>query len=250
MTSGPIRTKETPQARRQRIRKIVQILEHTYPDARLALDFKTPLELLIALILAAQCRDTLVNQVTARLFKKYRTPQDWVKAAPKTLEAELRGITFYRNKAKAIQACCRELTRREPPSRAAGSNDLGRAIARFGGKVPDRLEDLLSLPGVGRKTANILRGNAYGQPAIGVDRHVGRLALRLGLTTEDNPDKIEEQLNPVVPDDLKIRFCYLLQAHGRAICLARKPDCPVCPINRLCPYPAQMKIPLAAPRRA
>lgn len=226
------RLRETPEAATRRVRKIVGILEQTYPGARLALDFSTPLELLIALILAAQFRDTRVNEITPALFKKYRRPEEWAEADRETLEGEIRKVTFFRNKAKAIQACCREI------------------IARFGGKVPQRLEDLISLPGVGRKTANILRGNAFGQPAIGVDRHVARVSQRLGLTEETDPDKIEGDLNPLVPDSLKVRFCYLLQAHGRAICLARKPDCPACPLNRLCPYPAQMKIPLPAPRKA
>ncbi|WP_447974365.1 endonuclease III [Nitrospira sp. Kam-Ns4a] len=212
---------ESAEAKKRRVREIYRILDRTYPDTRLALRFTTPLELVIALILAAQCTDERVNQVTAELFKKYRTPQDWAGLDRRVLETEIRSTGFYRNKAKAIQECCREL------------------IRRFGGTVPDRLDDLISLSGVGRKTANILRGNAFGQPAIGVDTHVGRLAQRLGLTTQTNPDKIEAELNPLVPDPQKVRFCHLLQAHGRAVCLARKPDCPACPVNRLCPYPTQ-----------
>ena len=220
------RHKETPEDKKSRVLKIIGIMDRTYPDTRLALNFTTPLELLIALILAAQCTDERVNQVTATLFKKYRTPKDWAGLDRDTLEAEIRSTGFYRNKAKSIQECCREL------------------ISRFQGKVPEALEDLVTLPGVGRKTANILRGNAFGQPAIGVDTHVGRLAERLGLSSETNPDKIEFDLNPLVPDQHKIRFCHLLQTHGRSICLARKPDCPACPINHLCPYPAQAKIAL------
>ena len=221
--------KETPEEKKSRVLKIIGILDRTYPDTRLALNFTTPLELLIALILAAQCTDERVNQVTATLFKKNRTPQDWAGLPRSTLEAEIRSTGFFRNKAKAVQECCQEL------------------VNRFGGKVPDKLEELISLPGVGRKTANILRGNALGQPAIGVDTHVGRLAQRLELSCETNPDKIEADLNPLVPDEHKVRFCHLLQAHGRTICLARKPDCPGCPINHLCPYPAQAK--LAPPRK-
>ena len=213
--------KETRKEKQRRVRQIIQILDHTYPDTTLALDFSTPLELLIALILAAQCTDILVNQVTAPLFKKYRTPQDWVALDHATLEAEIRKVTFFRNKTKSIHSCCRQL------------------IDRFGGSVPDSLEDLVSLPGVGRKTANVLRGNAFGQPAIGVDRHVGRLSQLLGFTTETNADKIEFDLNPLVPDTSKVRFCHVLQTHGRTICLARKPNCPACPINHLCPYPTQ-----------
>ncbi len=222
--------KETPEDKNRRVQTIIQILDQTYPTTTLALNFTTPLELLIALILAAQCTDARVNQVTATLFKKYRTPEDWTGLIRSTLETEIRTTGFYRNKAKAIQECCQEL------------------VNRFGGRVPNKIEDLVSLPGVGRKTANILMGNAFGQPAIGVDTHLGRLAQRLGLTTETNPDKIEIDLNPLVPNRTKVRFCHLLQAHGRAICLARKPDCPACPMNHLCPYPVQAKITLPAKR--
>ena len=211
--------KETRKEKQRRVEEIIKILGETYPDTTLALDFSTPLDLLVALILAAQCADILVNQVTAPLFKKYRTPQDWAALDPATLEAEIRNVTFFRNKTKAIQSCCREL------------------MNRFGGSVPESLEELVSLPGVGRKSANVLRGNAFGQPAIGVDRHVGRISQLLGLTTETNPDKIEFELNPLVPDKSKVRFCHVVQTHGRTICLARKPNCPDCPINHLCPYP-------------
>lgn len=221
---------ETPAQRLQRVQKVVHSLDRTYPGAGLALNFKSPLDLLIALILAAQCTDERVNQVTGTLFKKYRSASDWAAAAPGTLEAEIRPTGFYRNKAKAIQGCCRTLDE------------------RFGGKVPQNLQELLSLPGVGRKTANILLGNIFGQPAIGVDTHVARLAQRLGFTTQTDPDKVEFDLNPLVPDKMKVRFCHLLQAHGRAICLARKPKCPACPVLDQCPYPARAGIPIA-PRR-
>lgn len=221
-------SRETPEDRGRRVGEIIRLLRSAYPDVALALNFKTPVELLIALILAAQCTDERVNQVTAKLFGKYRTPHDWGAIDRATLEAEIRPTGFYRNKAKAIQECCRKID------------------AEFGGQVPRRLEDLLTLPGVGRKTANILRGNVFGQPAIGVDTHVARLAQRLGLSTETDPDKIEFDLNPLVPDTEKVRFCHLLQAHGRAICQARKPNCPACRIHRLCPYPARAGIPVAS----
>jgi len=217
---------EDQEEKRKRLLEIIKILDKTYPGVKLALNFKNSLELLIALILAAQCTDERVNRVTATLFKKYRTASDWAKVDRATLEGEIRPTGFYRNKAKAIQECCRQI------------------VERFGGKVPDRLEDLLTLPGVGRKTANILRGNVFGQPAIGVDTHVGRLSQRLGLTAENDPDKIEFGLNPLVPAKDKVRFCHLLQAHGRKICLARRPHCPACPVNYLCPYPAVVGIPL------
>lgn len=217
---------ETPEERTRRVQKVIQILDRTYPNVALALSFKTPLELLIALILAAQCTDERVNQVTAPLFKKYRAAHDWVGADLATLEAEIRPTGFYRNKAKAIRACCQML------------------CDRFGGKVPQGLEDLVSLPGVGRKTANILRGNPFDQPAIGVDTHVARLAQRLGFTAQNDPDKIEFDLNSLVPDKVKVRFCHLLQAHGRAICVARKPKCSACPIHHACPFPARAGIPI------
>ncbi len=223
--------KETPKERTLRVRKIVRVLDRTYPDTKLALNFTTPLELLVALILAAQCTDERVNQVTAALFPKYRRAEDWARIPRATLETEIRSTGFYRNKAKAIQECCTAL------------------VERFHGSVPNRLEDLVSLPGVGRKTANIVLGNAFGQPAIGVDTHVGRLAERLALTNQTNPDKIEFDLNPIVPDPLKVQFCHLLQAHGRAVCLARKPDCPGCPINQLCPFPTHSAKALPAKRK-
>jgi endonuclease-3 len=225
-----VRGRESPEEKRRGVLEVIRILVRTTPGVTLALHFTTPLELLIALILAAQCTDERVNQVTASLFRKYRTPRDWAGADRTVLEAEIRSTGFYRNKAKAIQECCRKI------------------VARFEGKVPRALEDLLTLPGVGRKTANILRGNAYGAPAIGVDTHVARLAERLGLSAETDPDKIELDLNALIPDKEKVRFCHLLQAHGRGICLARKPNCPACAINRLCPYPVTAGVPLALTR--
>lgn len=211
--------RETVRAKKKRVQRIVSILGRRYKKAGLALRFTMPLELLIALILAAQCTDERVNQVTAPLFKRYRRPEDWAGLDRADLEAKVRPTGFYRNKAKTIQECCRAL------------------IDRFDGRVPETLEDLVSLPGVGRKTANILLGNAFGKPAIGVDTHVKRLAQRLGLTRQQDPDKIEADLNPLVADRTKVRFCRLLQAHGRAICVAGTPKCQDCAVNRYCPYP-------------
>jgi len=205
------------------IRKIIDRLEKVHPDAKLDLDFTNPLELLIALILAAQARDDLVNQVTVALFKNYRTAEDYVRAPVPALEEQIRKINFYRNKARSIHNCCSEIA------------------ARFRGKVPDNLDDLISLPGVGRKTANIVLGNAFGKQAIGVDTHVMRLAQRLGLTKNTNPDKIEFDLTPLVPEGRRVRFCHLLQYHGRRVCLAKKPRCPECAIKDLCPYPENTK---------
>ncbi len=202
-----------------RVRKIMASLKRTHPDAKLALDFANPLELLVALILAAQCRDVLVNEVTAVLFKKYRTAKDWTKLD----NQEVRHINFGRQKAKSI--------------RNAGAM----LVEKHGGKVPDVLEELLELPGVGRKTANIILGNAFGQSAIGVDTHVWRLSQRLGLTTKDDPDKIEADLVAIVPKKDAVKFCHLLQFHGRRVCTARTPNCPACSINKLCPWPEKTK---------
>lgn len=200
------------------IKKIIDRLDKVHSDANLDLEFTNPLELLIALILAAQARDDLVNQVTIELFKKYQTAEDYARAPLPALQEQIRKINFYRNKAKSIHNCCSEI------------------VARFGGKVPDRLDDLLSLPGVGRKTANIVLGNAFGRHAIGVDTHVMRLSQRLKLTNNSNPDKIEFDLTSIVPEKQRVRFCHLLQYHGRRVCLAKKPRCPECAIEDLCPY--------------
>ena len=200
------------------VKQILDRLEKVHPDARLDLDFASPLELLIALILAAQARDDLVNQVTTELFKQYRSAEDYARVSVPSLQEQIRKINFYRNKARSIHNCCGEI------------------VARFGGKVPDNLDDLVSLPGVGRKTANILLGNAFGKQAIGVDTHVMRLSQRLGLSKNTNPDKIERDLTPLVPENQRVRFCHLLQYHGRRICFAKKPRCPECTIKELCPY--------------
>jgi endonuclease-3 len=200
--------------------QILARLKKAYPDARIALQYSSPLELLVALILAAQCTDAKVNEVTGGLlFKKYRTAADYAGASQAELEQDIRPTGFYRNKATAIGVCCQQL------------------VERFGGEVPQGFDDLLSLRGVGRKTANILRGNAFGIPGIGVDTHVLRLAQRLGLSKNTDPDKVEADLTPQVATKDQVRFCHLLQAHGRAVCTARKPNCPACVIADLCPYP-------------
>jgi endonuclease-3 len=203
----------------ERVRTIIARLKRTHPDARLALHFRSPFELLIALILAAQCTDEKVNEVTGSLFQRYRSPDDYLRASAEALEEAIRSTGFFRNKAKAIRGCCRAL------------------LDRHTGQVPERLDDLLALPGVGRKTANILLGNAFGTPAIGVDTHVMRLAQRLGLSRQKEPDRIEADLTRTIPRREWIRFCHLLQYHGRRVCLARKPRCPDCTIAELCPYP-------------
>ncbi len=205
------------------MKKILTRLEKVHPDAKLALDFTNPLELLIALILAAQARDDLVNKVTVDLFKTHRTAADYAAAPPATLQSQIGRINFYRNKAQSIRNCCRAL------------------VERFDGKVPDNLEDLVSLPGVGRKTANIVLGNAFGRQTIGVDTHVMRLSQRLGFTKKTDPDKIEADLMALVAKKQRVRFCHLLQYHGRRVCLAKKPKCPECTIQDLCPFPQKTK---------
>ena len=210
----------TPSAR---IKKILARLEKVHPDAKLALDFTNPLELLIALILAAQARDDLVNKITVDLFQTYRNAADYANAPPVLLIKQIGKINFYRNKAKSIHNCCKEL------------------VERFGGQVPDNLNDLVSLPGVGRKTANIVLGNAFGQQAIGVDTHVMRLSQRLGFTKKTDPNKIEADLTEIVPEKRRVRFCHLMQYHGRRVCVAKKPKCPQCTINGLCPFPEKTK---------
>jgi endonuclease III len=206
-----------------RVKKIIGRLEKVHPDAKLDLDFANPLELLIALILAAQARDDLVNKVTAELFKTNRTAADYASTPLPKLQSQIGKINFYRNKAKSIHNCCKEL------------------VERFGGKVPDNLEDLVSLPGVGRKTANIVLGNAFGKQTIGVDTHVMRLSQRLGFTTKTDPDKIEADLTEIVPERQRVRFCHLMQYHGRRVCVAKKPRCPECTVKDLCPYPQKTK---------
>jgi endonuclease-3 len=207
-----------PKDDRARTRRIVRDLGEAHPDARFELDFTTPLELLIALILAALFRDERVNAITPALFARYRSARDYASAPPDELEAQLREVNFYRQKTKAVQRCTAAI------------------VTRFGGEVPRKLDDLLTLPYVGRKTANVLRGNAFGDPAIGVDRHVARLARHIGLTREEDPDRIEADLTAVVTRSDQVRFCQLLQWHGRRVCLARGPRCEVCVIQPFCDY--------------
>jgi endonuclease-3 len=218
---------ETIAAKRARATKLIRLLERAYPDARIALDFETPLQLLVATILAAQCTDERVNQVTATLFRKYRTAADYAAADPATFEAEIRSTGFFRAKTRAILA-------------------VGRALVeRHGGQVPRTLEALTALPGVGRKTANVVLGNAFGVPGIAVDTHVFRVSQRLGLAKADQPDRVEAQLAEVIPRARWTRFCHLLQAHGRRVCLARAPACPTCPVRALCPWPGKTAAPPA-----
>ena len=200
----------------KKVKEIIKILSKEIPDSRIALKFSNPLELLIATILSAQCTDVKVNQVTESLFKKYRTAQDYAEANTAALEVDIRPTGFYRNKTKSIQKCCQEL------------------ITRFAGKVPKALEELITRPGVGRKTGNVILGNAFGIPGIAVDTHVHRVSQKIGLTKNDDPVKIEFDLMEIVPKTEWTLFSNLLILHGRAICVARKPKHDQCKIVDLC----------------
>ncbi|TMK30399.1 MAG: endonuclease III [Actinobacteria bacterium] len=202
----------------KRAPEIIRILSATYPQAKVALNFSTPLEMLVATILSAQCTDERVNQVTASLFQKYRTCEDYVKVPEAELAADIKPTGFFNQKTRAIRGACQ------------------RMIDVYGGQVPDTMEDLLTLPGVARKTANIVLGNAFGKvEGIAVDTHVRRLAERLGFSTEKDPDKVERDLMRLVPREKWFPFTYVLIDHGRRICTARNPKCEICPVNHLCP---------------
>jgi endonuclease-3 len=205
-------------AERQRAAEIVARLRAAYPDARCSLDFSTPLELLIATVLSAQCTDERVNQVTKTLFRKYRTAADYVAAQPEALEQDIKQTGFYRNKAKHLREACAVL------------------VEQYGGEVPRSMDELTTLPGVARKTANVVLGNAYGiVDGVVVDTHVGRLARRLGLSASDDPAKVEQDLMALVPPADWLALSHLLIYHGRAICQARKPLCERCMLLSLCP---------------
>jgi endonuclease-3 len=201
---------------KSRIKRLLEILRSTYPGVKTALGHRNPLELLIATILSAQCTDERVNQVTQTLFEKLRTAKDFAEVPIADLEKMIRPTGFYRNKAKSIKGCCQAL------------------LERHGGKVPDNMEALVKLPGIGRKTANVILGSAFGIPGIVVDTHVKRLSQRIGLTEESDPVKIEFDLMALLPRKDWIDFSHQMIWHGRALCKARKPNCPACPLRDLC----------------
>jgi endonuclease-3 len=205
----------------ERAPEIIRILEETYPDAKVALKFTNPLEMLVATILSAQCTDERVNMVTQGpkgLFKKYRTCGDYLRVPEAELAADIRPTGFFNQKTKSIRGACT------------------RMVEEYGGKVPDTMEELLTLPGVARKTANIVLGNVYGKvEGIAVDTHVRRVSQRLGFTSDKDPDKIERDLMRIVPREKWFTFTYVLIEHGRAICKAPTPRCEECPVNELCP---------------
>lgn len=200
-------------------RKITALLLAHYPAPKLALRYRNPLELLIAVILSAQCTDARVNEVTANLFGKYKKAQDYATADPAVLAEEIRSTGFYRNKTRAVIACCQKL------------------VSDFRGEVPRTLEALTTLPGVGRKTANMVLGNAFGVPAISVDTHVLRVSRRLGIAHSDDPEKVEIELMRQLPPDTWTAFGNALILHGRETCVARKPHCPACVLREACEWP-------------
>ncbi|WP_457600850.1 endonuclease III [Hydrogenivirga sp.] len=201
---------------REKAEKVIERLEKLYPDAKLELEFNNAFELLIEAILAAQESDKKVNELRVKLFEKYKTPEDVVRVPIDELERDISSINFYRRKAKLIKKCCEAL------------------LKEFGGEVQKKVEDMVKLPGVGRKTANMVLGGAFGLPAIIVDRHVLRVAQRIGFTDKKDADKAEEELRRIVPEDKWTKFSFLLLNHGKKVCVARNPKCEECPICELC----------------
>jgi endonuclease-3 len=209
---------------KERAPEVIRLLKQEYPGAKVALRFSNPLECLVAVVLSAQCTDERVNQVTETLFKKYRTPEDYLRVPESELAMDIKPTGFFNQKTRAIRGATRMI------------------VEEFGGRIPDSMEALLKLPGVARKTANIVLGNSYPEKAatdpdagIAVDTHVKRVSMRLGFTGQKDPAKIERDLMALVPRTDWFRLTYLLIEHGRAVCKAPTPRCEVCPVNRLCP---------------
>lgn len=204
--------------RSEKVLKIKEIFDKVYADAKCSLDYTEPYQLLIAVVLSAQCTDKRVNIVTQTLFDKYKTLKDFADADIDELAEAVKPCGFYKTKSRNIKALAQKI------------------IEEHGGKIPDTMEELTALPGVGRKTANLILGDVYGKPALVIDTHAIRLTGRIGLTKETDPKKIEFDLKKFVPDDYSIHFCHQLVWHGRAICTARSPKCEICPIAMLCKY--------------
>lgn len=202
----------------KRVERILRALRQSRPSAKVELHYRSPWELLVATILSAQCTDQRVNQVTPALFERYRRPADYARANRAELEAMIRSTGFYKSKANHLIECAKAV------------------VERFGGEVPHTMDELTTLPGVGRKTANVILGNAFGQPAIVVDTHVKRVAARLGLTMSRDPDRIEQDLQRVIPKPQWTEGSQQLLLHGRYVCLARKPKCGECVIYKDCPW--------------
>jgi len=215
--AGKARSRRLPPPS-ERIAGILKGLYARFPDADCALEHQDPLQLLVATILSAQCTDARVNIVTKQLFTKYHTAQDYADADPEVFEQEIRSTGFFRNKTKSVLGMARAL------------------VERYGGRVPETMEELVPLPGVGRKTANVILGTAFGKnEGVVVDTHVGRISKRLGLTKQTDPVKVEQDLMKLLPRGEWTRFSHTVILHGRAICDARQPKCEICPIAGLCP---------------
>ncbi len=215
--AGPAKTKKITKAA-AKAAQIVGLLQRHYPDATCSLDFHTPLELLVATILSAQCTDERVNVVTKDLFRKYRSAAGYAQAPLGELEKDIQSTGFFRNKAKSIQNCCRLLAQ------------------QYDGRVPQDIDRLVELPGIGRKTANVILGTAFGiASGVVVDTHVTRLSRRLGLTQQKEAEKIEKDLMALIPATEWIAFSHRMIQHGRKVCMARKPLCDVCPLDAVCP---------------
>ena len=210
---------ESRTARRARARKILDRLAEAYPDAKCALHFADPYQLLVATILSAQCTDARVNMVTPALFRKYPTARELARARASSVEKEIRSTGFFRAKSRALLGMAQGL------------------VERHGGEVPDDRQALMALPGIGLKTANVVLGNAFGREAVTVDTHVFRVSQRLGLARAETADEVHDQLVDVLPGDRLTQASHLLIFHGRRVCVARKPACPVCPVRDLCPWP-------------
>jgi endonuclease III len=209
--------KKSPTDQTNRVARLIERLEQAYPNAQCALRHRNPLELLVATILSAQCTDERVNIVTQDLFRKYRAPKDYAGVPPEELENDIRPTGFFRNKTKSIQGSCRMI------------------LDKFGGSVPSTMEELLLLPGVARKTANVVLGVAFKKAeGIVVDTHVFRVSRRLDLTRSETPENVERDLMPAIPRDKWISFSHQMILHGRNTCKARKPMCPECPVESLC----------------
>lgn len=202
----------------KKVKKIIEKLQEMYPEAGCSLEYRDPLQLLIATQLAAQCTDARVNLVTPELFKKYKGVEDFASANQEELEQDIKSTGFFRNKARNIINCCRTI------------------ISEYEGKVPGTLEELLKLPGVGRKTANLVLVDIFDIPGVVVDTHAKRLSKRLGLTKHEDPTKVEFDLMKVIPKEKWGSFCHQLVHHGRALCTSRNPKCGLCPLSEYCPY--------------
>ena len=204
--------------KKEKVNELRKLLDIAYPEVKCSLNYSNPLEMLIATQLSAQCTDARVNIVTEQLFKRYCSVEDFANADLEELQEYIKSAGFYKNKSKNIIACCNRL------------------IEAYNGEVPDTMEDLLTLPGTGRKTANLVLGDIFGKPAIVVDTHCIRLSRRLGLTKEEDPTKIEMDLKKITPPDYSLRMCHQFVYHGRAVCTARNPKCEICTVSHLCKY--------------